>query len=45
MTTLLSGYRKNRLRFDVPAGLTTAAVVIPKTTAFAGVAQPSQGEE
>ena len=33
MNSLLSGYQKEWLRFDVLAGLTTAAVVIPKAMA------------
>jgi sulfate permease, SulP family len=36
--SVLSGYRKDWLRFDAVAGLTTAAVVIPKSMAFAGIA-------
>jgi len=35
---VFSGYRKEWLRFDVLAGLTTAAVVIPKGMAFAVIA-------
>jgi MFS superfamily sulfate permease-like transporter len=35
---LTSGYQKEWLRFDVLAGLTTAAVVIPKSMAFAVIA-------
>src|SRR3984957_15840936 len=38
MTTLLSGYRKDWLRFDAIAGVTTAAVVIPKSMAYASIA-------
>jgi SulP family sulfate permease len=38
MNVLLSGYRKEWLRFDVLAGLTTGAVVIPKAMAFAVIA-------
>ena len=34
----LPGYLKEWLRFDLVAGLTTAAVVIPKCMAFAGIA-------
>ncbi|HEX2768596.1 MAG TPA: SulP family inorganic anion transporter [Geobacteraceae bacterium] len=34
----LPSYRKGRLRFDLIAGLTTAAVVIPKAMAFAAIA-------
>ncbi len=30
-----SGYQKNWLRFDVLEGVTTAAVVIPKSMAYA----------
>jgi len=45
MTTWLPRYRKDWLRFDALAGLTMAAVAIPKTTAFAGVARSSQEEE
>jgi sulfate permease, SulP family len=35
---LLSGYRKDWFRFDAVAGLTTAAVVIPKSMAYASIA-------
>jgi sulfate permease, SulP family len=35
---LLSGYRKDWFRFDGVAGLTTAAVVIPKSMAYASIA-------
>ncbi len=38
MTTPLSGYQKNWFRFDAVAGLTTAAVVIPKSMACASIA-------
>jgi len=38
MTGPLSGYEKDWLRFDAVAGLTTAAVVIPKSMAFAIIA-------
>jgi SulP family sulfate permease len=38
MTGLLSGYQRNWLRFDAVAGVTTAAVVIPKSMAFATIA-------
>ena len=38
MNSVLTGYRKEWFRFDVPAGLTTAAVVIPKSMAFAVIA-------
>ena len=38
MNILPSGYQKDWLRFDVLAGLTTAAVVIPKAMAFAVIA-------
>ncbi len=34
----LAGYRKEWLRPDVMAGLTTAAVVIPKAMAYASIA-------
>src|SRR5512137_1794905 len=34
----LAGYRKEWLRFDVVAGLTTSAVVIPKAMAYAAIA-------
>src|SRR5512137_1417987 len=34
----LTGYQKDWLRFDAVAGLTTAAVVIPKSMAFALIA-------
>ena len=36
--TLLSGYQKEWFRGDLMAGLTTAAVVIPKSMAYAGIA-------
>ena len=35
---LLSGFQKNWLRFDAVAGITTAAVVIPKCMAYAAIA-------
>jgi sulfate permease, SulP family len=35
---LLSGYHKDWFRFDAVAGLTTAAVVIPKSIAYASIA-------
>jgi SulP family sulfate permease len=38
VANLLSGYRKEWLRFDALAGLTTAAVVIPKSMAYASIA-------
>jgi sulfate permease, SulP family len=38
MTGLLSGYQKSWLRFDAVAGVTTAAVVIPKSMAYATIA-------
>lgn len=38
ITSALSGYHREWIRFDVLAGLTTAAVVIPKAMAFAGIA-------
>jgi SulP family sulfate permease len=38
MTRLLSGYRKDWFRFDAVAGLTTAAVVIPQSMAYASIA-------
>ena len=38
MANLLSGYKKEWLRFDALAGLTTAAVVIPKSMAYATIA-------
>src|SRR5208283_1687553 len=38
MTNPLSGYRKDWFRFDAVAGLTTAAVVIPKSMAYASIA-------
>src|SRR5271154_1133263 len=38
MTHLLSGYQKDWFRFDAVAGLTTAAVVIPKSMAYASIA-------
>ena len=34
----LPAYRKEWLRFDIVAGLTTAAVVIPKSMAYATIA-------
>ena len=34
----LAGYQKDWLRFDVLAGLTTAAVVMPKAMAYAVIA-------
>ncbi len=37
-TGLLAGYQKDWFRFDALAGLTTAAVVIPKCMAFAVIA-------
>jgi MFS superfamily sulfate permease-like transporter len=45
MTTLLCGYRMDWRKFDVLAGLTTAAVVIPRTMAFAGIVHRRQEEE
>jgi high affinity sulfate transporter 1 len=38
MNRSLTGYQREWLRFDVLAGLTTAAVVIPKSMAFAVIA-------
>ena len=38
MVNPLSGYEKEWLRFDALAGLTTAAVVIPKSMAYATIA-------
>src|SRR3954454_23417504 len=38
MTTWFTSYRKEWLRPDVVAGLTTAAVVIPKAMAYATIA-------
>jgi high affinity sulfate transporter 1 len=38
MTRPLSGYQKDWFRFDAVAGLTTAAVVIPKSMAYASIA-------
>ncbi len=38
MSGLLSGYQKDWLRFDAVAGLTTAAVVIPQSMAYANIA-------
>ena len=38
MAKLLSGYQKDWFRFDAVAGLTTAAVVIPKSMAYASIA-------
>lgn len=38
MTARFTGYKKDWLRFDLLAGLTTAAVVIPKSMAFAVIA-------
>src|SRR5271170_6670281 len=38
VTNLLSGYQKDWFRFDALAGLTTAAVVIPKSMAYASIA-------
>src|ERR1019366_2923612 len=38
MTRPLSGYQKDWFRFDTVAGLTTAAVVIPKSMAYASIA-------
>jgi SulP family sulfate permease len=35
---LLPEYQKNWVRFDAVAGMTTAAVVIPKSMAYAGIA-------
>ena len=38
MIPLISGYQKEWFRNDLMAGLTTAAVVIPKSMAYAGIA-------
>jgi sulfate permease, SulP family len=38
MNALVSGYQRGWFRFDAVAGLTTAAVVIPKSMAYAGIA-------
>src|SRR4029077_6673716 len=38
MTGLLRGYQRNWLRFDAVAGVTTAAVVVPKSMAFGTIA-------
>jgi SulP family sulfate permease len=38
MSGLLSGYRKSWLRFDAIAGVSSAAVVIPKSMALASIA-------
>jgi SulP family sulfate permease len=38
VTGLLSGYQRSWLRFDAVAGVTTAAVVIPKSVAYATIA-------
>ena len=38
MATRLLNYRRDWFRFDALAGLTTAAVVIPKAMAFATIA-------
>ena len=38
MMEWLPSYRKEWLRFDVAAGLTTAAVVIPQAMAYAAIA-------
>ena len=38
MTHLLSGYQRDWFRFDAVAGLTTAAVVIPQSMAYASIA-------
>ena len=38
MTNPLSGYQKDWFRFDAVAGLSTAAVVIPKSMAYASIA-------
>src|ERR1700734_3051561 len=38
VANLLSGYQKDWFRFDALAGLTTAAVVIPKSMAYASIA-------
>src|SRR5271154_2641120 len=37
ISSLLSGYQKRWFRHDAIAGLTTAAVVIPKSMAFASI--------
>ncbi len=39
LTRLLSGYQKNWFRLDAVAGLTTAAVVIPQSMAYASIAE------
>ena len=38
VSTLMTGYQKGWFRFDALAGLTTAAVIIPKSMAFALIA-------
>lgn len=38
MTRLFAGYQKDWFRFDAVAGLTTAAVVIPQSMAYASIA-------
>jgi sulfate permease, SulP family len=38
MTGLLSGYQRNWFRLDAVAGVTTAAVVIPQSMAYASIA-------
>src|SRR5262245_15383762 len=38
IATWLKGYQKDWLRFDVVAGLTAAAVVVPKAMAYATIA-------
>ena len=38
LSGLLSGYQKDWFRFDAVAGLTTAAVVIPQSMAYANIA-------
>ncbi len=38
MLDWLDGYQKGWLRLDVVAGLTTAAVVVPKAMAYATIA-------
>jgi high affinity sulfate transporter 1 len=38
MTRLFSGYQQDWFRFDAVAGLTTAAVVIPQSMAYASIA-------
>jgi MFS superfamily sulfate permease-like transporter len=38
MKALVSGYQKSWLRFDAEAGITTAAVVIPQSMAYASIA-------